>query len=202
MKILLVSSSPSSAWGHQALADGGHDVVVAARVAQARKEARTGAFDVAVINGDIDGKGDGTALANELAKSLPDLKVVLVTDTTGPRPAGRIAVFGKPSCLADLRAIFQAIESPAGPVVTIDYPSAEETITADSYTFRIHVGGGHGKVEISIDGGPWTACRRGGDHWWYDWSDFGKGLHTLRARALEEGQNEGLSAVREFMVVR
>ncbi|MCX5788959.1 MAG: hypothetical protein NTX64_10710 [Elusimicrobia bacterium] len=202
MKILLVTSSPDAPWGSQALAESGHDVVVAARVAQARKEARTGAFDVAVVNGDIDGKGDGTALADELAKSVPALKIVLVADTAGPRPAGRIAVFGKPSCLADLRAIFHAIESPAGPVATIDYPCPGEKITASSYTFRIRVLGDHCRVEVSVDGGSWHTCRRSGDHWWYDWSDFDKGPHTLRARALEEGQDEGTSAVREFVVVR
>lgn len=52
----------------------------------------------------------------------------------------------------------------------LDYPQQGEKITAPHYTFRIGTVGDIARVEISLNDGPWQACRNAAGYWWYDWS--------------------------------
>lgn len=85
--------------------------------------------------------------------------------------------------------------------VSIDYPQQDEGIPSESYTFRIGSVRAE-KVEVSIDRGPWLACRPAEGYWWYDWSNYAPGIHRLTARALGAGGAAGMSAQRRFQVIR
>ncbi|HOW27353.1 MAG TPA: hypothetical protein PK876_02475 [Elusimicrobiota bacterium] len=64
--------------------------------------------------------------------------------------------------------------------VVIDYPMEGEII-GPCYTVRI---GAYPtpKVEVSIDGKDWCACRESAGYWWFDWSGYTPGPHTVEAR--------------------
>ena len=64
----------------------------------------------------------------------------------------------------------------------IDYPLEEEVITSPDYTFRFCAPDDTSAVEVSIDGSPWRECRRAHGYFWFDWSHYGRGEHTLAAR--------------------
>ena len=68
------------------------------------------------------------------------------------------------------------------PQLEIDYPTSGETVTAPTYTFRVGATEPLIEAEISIDRGPWERCRHACGFWWYDWSSYGSGAHTVAAR--------------------
>lgn len=67
--------------------------------------------------------------------------------------------------------------------LTIDYPQASETIVSTNYTLRLD-GGPAAAVQVSIDDGPWTDCRRDVGYWWFDWCGYETGRHEVKAQAL------------------
>lgn len=81
--------------------------------------------------------------------------------------------------------------------LTIDYPVSDERITGAHYTFRI---GSKlpGVVELSINDGPWLACRPAVGYWWFDWRCERSGSYTAVARAGGEGMGWTKSRVRAF----
>jgi len=83
---------------------------------------------------------------------------------------------------------------------TLDYPRHNEKITSRTYSFRIGVPGTVRKVEISINRGPWQACRNSTGYWWYDWSGYKPGQYdvVVRAQTAEGGQT--VSESRDFIV--
>jgi hypothetical protein len=83
--------------------------------------------------------------------------------------------------------------------VRVDYPTEGETITSQTYSFRISASQTD-RVEVSIDHREWSPCRPSVGYWWYDWSDFGAGPHSLLARILSEGKRNLKSKPREFTV--
>jgi hypothetical protein len=64
---------------------------------------------------------------------------------------------------------------------SIDYPQAGEIIVSPQYTLRITAPEGLA-VEVSIDDGAWQPCRYSVGHWWFDWSNYPAGRHTVCAR--------------------
>ncbi len=70
----------------------------------------------------------------------------------------------------------------ANEYVVVDHPKNLENITSRHYAVRISVGDASAAVDISIDDGPWQACRHSVGYWWYDWSGFTPGMHQLLAR--------------------
>lgn len=71
---------------------------------------------------------------------------------------------------------------PAHHPVVINYPQETEVITFPDYTLRFGVSEAAG-VEVSIDGGPWRACREALGYYWFDWGGYGSGHHEIRVRA-------------------
>jgi len=71
---------------------------------------------------------------------------------------------------------------PAARPVVINYPQETETITFPDYTFRFGVSDATG-VEVSINGGPWLACREALGYYWFDWCGYKSGTHEIRVRA-------------------
>ncbi len=86
------------------------------------------------------------------------------------------------------------------PMITVDYPRQMETIIASTYTFRFTVRAIPEQVEISMDRGPWEACRVSGTHWWYDYKDYAPGNHQFVVRATMPGGKLILSSIRRFRV--
>ena len=55
--------------------------------------------------------------------------------------------------------------------------------------------------EISIDDEEWLPCRQSVGYWWYDWSHFTVGHHSLQARIPSAGTRELKSKPRQFTVL-
>lgn len=66
--------------------------------------------------------------------------------------------------------------------IRLDYPQPGEEIQSPHYTLRFAADATPRAVEVSIDDGPWRACREALGHWWFDWSGFGSGEHGLALR--------------------
>ncbi|MBI4387065.1 MAG: hypothetical protein HY551_06760 [Elusimicrobia bacterium] len=82
--------------------------------------------------------------------------------------------------------------------VYVDYPSEDEHIASNLYTFRIGTAPPAVRVEISVDGEPWQACRAGSGYWWFDWIGFEIGEHSLKARAQGQDGATAQSKPRRF----
>lgn len=75
--------------------------------------------------------------------------------------------------------------------VMMDYPKGMEAVTSPHYTLRFTTSPETQLVEVSIDGGPWSECRKAGGHFWFDWANYMSGRHEIVARAmLADGQIE------------
>lgn len=84
------------------------------------------------------------------------------------------------------------------PPISIEYPQEGEVITSPSYSFRIAAAAP--RVEIAIDGGGWTSCRRSDDYWWFDWSDYEPGIHQAIVRGSPASEPAPPAGVRRFVV--
>lgn len=73
----------------------------------------------------------------------------------------------------------------------IDYPQQDQVVTSATYSFRVGGPDSLASMEVSVDRGPWRECRRSCGYWWFDWSGYSNGEHTLVAR----GQNRDGSPV-------
>lgn len=82
--------------------------------------------------------------------------------------------------------------------ISIEYPREGEVITSPSYVFRIDADAA--RVEIAIDGGGWTSCRRSDDYWWFDWSDYEPGVHQALVREAPGRGPEPPARSRRFYV--
>ena len=83
----------------------------------------------------------------------------------------------------------------------IDYPAKDAVIDSSHYTVRLSAPEGAVSVEISIDRGPWQACRSTCGFWWQDWTDVAPGEHTISARAVDRDGEPCNSLLRRFTVV-
>ena len=82
--------------------------------------------------------------------------------------------------------------------IYIDFPQESESIDSNVYTFRLGATSGTTRVEISVDGGPWLACRPASGYWWHDWVSFARGEHFMRARAFGHDGSAIESRIRRF----
>lgn len=82
----------------------------------------------------------------------------------------------------------------------LDYPRKNEKITSKHYTFRISVPGPAKNVEVSINQGPWQACRNSVGYWWYDWSQYSPGEHKAVIRAHAPNGEKIVSKPHEIVV--
>ncbi|MDE2038403.1 MAG: hypothetical protein KGO96_02670 [Elusimicrobia bacterium] len=73
--------------------------------------------------------------------------------------------------------------------LSVDFPRQGEIISFPTYTLRLSAPQDLKNVEVSIDGGAWRACRQAEGFWWYDWSDYDDGEHSIVTRVeLREGR--------------
>lgn len=83
----------------------------------------------------------------------------------------------------------------------IEYPQQDEKVVSRQYTFRVGAPARVESVDVSIDQGPWLACRKEVGFWWYDWSGYDDGEHEIIARTPGKGGRFLVSTPHEFMVV-
>jgi hypothetical protein len=86
------------------------------------------------------------------------------------------------------------------PSLEIDYPAHDEAISSDHYTFRVSATVALIEAEVSIDRGPWRACRHACGLWWLDWSDCAPGAHQIAARGTAQDGRILNSTLRRFSV--
>ncbi|MFH1744473.1 MAG: hypothetical protein ABIH23_36175 [bacterium] len=84
--------------------------------------------------------------------------------------------------------------------IILDHPQKGEKITSPHYTLRIGTLGKVDRVEISIDQGPWQACRHSVGYWWYDWAGYAGGRHYVVAKAQTKDGQDVASETRKFQV--
>lgn len=68
------------------------------------------------------------------------------------------------------------------PPLLIDFPREGERVRPGHYAVRIAADGAQ-RVEVSINGGEWRACRSSVGYFWYDWRPEAPGRQELVARA-------------------
>ncbi len=66
--------------------------------------------------------------------------------------------------------------------LSIDLPRQGERIHSTRYTLTVAAPDGARRVAVSIDHGPWRACRRSDGRWEYVWSRYASGEHEVVAR--------------------
>jgi hypothetical protein len=81
--------------------------------------------------------------------------------------------------------------------VAIDYPIENEMVFSGHYAIRISCPQ-NTSVEVSIDGGPWQACRQSNGYFWFDWWPEKGGVHNISARPA--GLNKKKAPVRTCTV--
>jgi hypothetical protein len=108
-------------------------------------------------------------------------------------------VSGVPASLAAKRPGPKVKQTKAKRYVRVDHPLEGEIIASQTYSFRISASPTE-RVEVSIDDRDWLPCRLSVGYWWYDWSDFGAGHHSLLARIPSEGKRHLTSKARQFAV--
>lgn len=84
----------------------------------------------------------------------------------------------------------------------VDFPAPNEAIASAHYTFRLSAPEKAESVDVSVNQGPWLACRKAEGFWWYDWSGYGDGAHELIARTPGKGGRFLMSAPVEFKAQR
>ena len=93
------------------------------------------------------------------------------------------------------------------PTITIETPASEEVLTGPSPSFAVNVtgtasddaGGGLELVEVSIDGGAFSAAT-GTNSWTFATAPLAAGPHTINARAKDNAGNMSDVAVRSFTI--
>jgi hypothetical protein len=86
----------------------------------------------------------------------------------------------------------------AAKALVVDFPAEGELVLSQDYTIRI-TASEEGAVELSLDGGPWLACRESVGYWWYDWKPT-PGDHEAAARVKKATGRFAKSDVRRFRV--
>jgi len=83
----------------------------------------------------------------------------------------------------------------------VDYPLQGETITSRQYTYRIAAPETAESVDISINQGPWLACRNAAGYWWYDWAGYCNGKYEVIARIPGKNGRWTMTLPNEFSVL-
>ena len=96
--------------------------------------------------------------------------------------------------------IEKPIETPVESYIVIDFPREKEVITSSEYTIRLGASHDAEKVEVSIDGGDFLACRHAVGYFWFDWSGYSKVAHKISARLTSKDGRILHSDLRSFSV--
>lgn len=85
--------------------------------------------------------------------------------------------------------------------VVLNYPTRNEVVRSPHYAFRVEADV-DGRVELSIDEGPWQKCRPSVGYWWFDWRVGTPGVHSARARVVPKDRKELRTRSRRFRVAQ
>ena len=105
-----------------------------------------------------------------------------------------------PSISKALTPITQKSTESVPAEIMVEYPKEGERINSTHYAFKISARIPVVKVEVSLDGGRWKACRQAAGHWWFDWTGYSPKNYVLHVRARSKEGAEHLSSVRRFVV--
>lgn len=94
----------------------------------------------------------------------------------------------------------KAIEKPVESYVVVDFPMEKEVIASPHYTIRLGASHDAEKVELSIDGADFLACRHAVGYFWFDWSGYSKVAHKISARLTTKDGRIIYSDLRTFSV--
>jgi hypothetical protein len=89
---------------------------------------------------------------------------------------------------ADTKPLDEDVQVQA--ILLLDFPQLEEQITSPQYTLRFTAPSNVVAVDVSIDDSDWQPARYSIGHWWFDWYDYLRGDHRLRARAIGPDSTE------------
>lgn len=81
--------------------------------------------------------------------------------------------------------------------VSIDFPVENEEIFPGHYAIRLF-SPENKPMEISIDNGPWVACRAANGYFWFDWWPVKGGKSRISARVV--GSNAKKATTRTCVV--
>lgn len=84
--------------------------------------------------------------------------------------------------------------------VAVEFPREGESVSSPGYTIRVAAAKGTTRAEVSIDGGPWRACREALGLWWFDWEGYAPGERKISARAWRSDGEMDFSAPRRCLV--
>ncbi|MBL8023517.1 MAG: hypothetical protein JNK54_04440 [Elusimicrobia bacterium] len=101
--------------------------------------------------------------------------------------------------VARAEALLPSPEALGKNYIGIDFPQVGEILTSPHYALRVSTSATDG-VEVSVDGKEWQPCRECVGFWWYDWSGYGSGVHTVVAR-ITVGKRTLKSKPRSFTVI-
>jgi hypothetical protein len=91
-------------------------------------------------------------------------------------------------------ALQETVNNYPSAYLVIDHPAEMEIISGKHYAVRIGASA-DGYVEISFDNGEWHPCRYGGGYWWFDWTYFNQGSHTIAVRLMDPNGNSIIETV-------
>ncbi|HBA62017.1 MAG TPA: hypothetical protein DCZ92_14625 [Elusimicrobia bacterium] len=94
-----------------------------------------------------------------------------------------------------------ATAAETGARAALDYPKQGEEICAPQYTFRAGAVGAVERVELSINRGPWQACRYSVGYWWYDWAGYSSGRYQAEVKARLKSGGMVASGPVKFQVI-
>ncbi|MEK6544101.1 MAG: hypothetical protein AABZ44_06685 [Elusimicrobiota bacterium] len=73
--------------------------------------------------------------------------------------------------------------------VTVDYPQQGDVVARGHYAVRVTSSGAK-EAQVSINDGPWQACREAVGYHWFDWQPTLVGRVTIVARARANAKTE------------
>lgn len=82
----------------------------------------------------------------------------------------------------------------------IQYPAEGETVVSPSYAIRVDAPAAVEALDVSIDMGPWQACRKDVGYWWYDWAGYADGEHDIITRVRGRSGRWRMSSPRSVVV--
>jgi hypothetical protein len=88
------------------------------------------------------------------------------------------------------------VQPHSAPRVVIDYPAENERLAGPAYTIRLGANASAVLVELQIDGGGWRPARLASGYWWFDWSAYARGSHSIQARVSGPGGATSISQLR------
>ena len=104
--------------------------------------------------------------------------------TAVKKPASSRKAVAKSESKKEKVVNLETVKNNSNAYLMIDHPVEMETIYGNHYAVRIGASS-DGYVEIAFDNGEWHPCRFDAGYWWFDWTYFPKGNHSMSVRLVD-----------------